>query len=132
MPSIEEFENFIEAQGGNAGLADKMGVSPATVSAWRTGRNNIKLEYKRLLREKLKYAGKFPDEGDRPITPEDLQALGRDLVRVVNQSEGRLSEEIQTLGAILFRIQERLGLLSDNSEARPSRKNPNPSNTDLP
>jgi hypothetical protein len=52
------------------------------------------------LREKFRelgYEGDFPEPGDEAVTQEDLQALGRDLVKVVNHAHLDLAEQIQAL-----------------------------------
>lgn len=111
MPKFETFEGWLkEKWGSQAALAEKLSVNQNTISSWKTGRSRIHPEYQKELR-KLGYDGPFP-EGNKEVTQEDLQMLGRDLVRMLDQAEGRLSLENQAIGAVLQRILLRVEQIS--------------------
>jgi hypothetical protein len=117
FPLFESLEDWIEKRWETqAALGEELGVAANTVSQWVSGKSRIKPPIRKKM-VALGYNGPFP-EATRPVTNDDLQALGRDLVGVVGSSEKRLSKEIQTLGAILHRIQEQLGQPSGSPEAR--------------
>lgn len=106
MPNFENFENWMKEKWGNqSALAQELGVNQNTVSSWKTGRSRVHPDFQAKLRE-LGYDGPFPD-GRQEITQDDLQALGRDLVRVMNHGHEDLKRDIQILGAALQELLKR-------------------------
>lgn len=86
-------------------MADKIGEPRPTYQAWESGR----IQFPPLIQEKiikLGYDGPFP-EGNKEVTQEDLQALGRDLLRVQNHAHEDLKRDIQALGAALQELLKR-------------------------
>lgn len=111
MSKFESLEDWIDKKWGTQGaLAEKLGMAQNTISSWVSGRSRIKPPIQGKLKS-LGYDGPFP-EGNKEITQDDLQALGRDLVRMLNQAEGRLSLENQALGAVLQQILLRVERIS--------------------
>lgn len=119
MPNLAEFEEFVKTQGGNEGLAVKMKVAPATVSAWRTGRNNIKPEYKRVMTEDLGYAGRYPDEVGGGVTREDFESLREEFRTQVAWLREELRKENKALAALLQQALKQLGQLPENNPEAP-------------
>jgi hypothetical protein len=110
--SLREFRKFKQLSQEDFGRKIGLGEKWRNYPNWETGRAPFPPDVQAKI-VKLGYDGPFPEVGAE-VTREDLQALGRDLVRVMDQSEGRLSKEIQSLGAVLARIQEMLGQLSNS------------------
>ncbi len=107
MPKFENLETWIDVKwGSQIALGEKIGVAGNTVSQWLSGKSRIKPLIQDKLR-KLGYDGPFP-EGNKELTQDDLQALGRDLVRVTNHSHEDLKRDIQALGAAVQEILKRL------------------------
>lgn len=107
MQKFESLEDWIEKKWGTQGaLAEKIGMAQNTISAWLSGKSRIKPPIQKKL-QALGYNGPFPEMG-KEITAEDLQALGRDVVRSIDQAEARLGQQIQVLAGLLQEIQNAL------------------------
>lgn len=107
MPKFESLEDWIEKKWGTQGaLAAKLNMAQNTVSAWLVGKSRIKPQIQAKIKA-LGYDGPFP-EGNKHLTQDDLQALGRDLVRVTNHAHEDLKRDIQALGAAVQEILKRL------------------------
>jgi len=106
MHKFENFESWMKEKWGNqSSLAQELGVNQNTVSSWKTGRSRIHPDFQAKLRA-LGYDGPFP-EGHQELTQDDLQALGRDLVRLMNHAHEDLKRDIQAVGAMLQELLRR-------------------------
>jgi hypothetical protein len=118
MPKFENFDKWVEEKYESwAGLAEKLGVSKNTVSLWRLGKSQIKGKWEKKIRV-LGYDGPLPKPAE-PVTAEDLQALGRDLMKHADQKALDLGQQIQTLGAAVARVLELLGAAKENPKGSP-------------
>jgi transcriptional regulator with XRE-family HTH domain len=108
MPKFENFDRWVEEKHGSwAGLAERLGVSKNTVSLWRLGKSQIKGKWEKKIRA-LGYDGPLPKPAE-PVTAEDLQALGRDLMKHADQHRTEIGLQIQTLAVAVARALELLG-----------------------
>jgi len=108
MPKFEEFGKWIEDKyESQTNFAEKLKVSKNTVSLWCLGKSQIKGKWEKKIRA-LGYNGPLPKPAE-PVTAEDLQALGRDLVKAGEGLHRDLKQEIQTLGAALQKVLIQLG-----------------------
>jgi transcriptional regulator with XRE-family HTH domain len=103
---------------GDAAVA--LGVPRPTYQTYESGRSEVPQELQPKFRE-LGFEEEFPEAGDEGVTQEDLQALGRDLSRIVGNAEESLSEQIQVLrdenmalGAALQELLKRTEHLSES------------------
>jgi transcriptional regulator with XRE-family HTH domain len=108
MPKFESLEDWIDKKWITQGaLGEKLGVASNTVSQWVSGKSRIKPPMQAKIRA-LGFDGPFP-EGRQEVTQEDLQALGRDLQRVVGYAHEDLKQDILTLGAAVQELLKRFG-----------------------
>lgn len=106
MPKFESLEDWIDKKwGSQLALGEKLGVAGNTVSQWLSGKSRMKPPIQAKIKA-LGYDGPFP-EGSKEVTQEDLQALGRDLIRVVNHAHLDLKADIQALGAAVQELLKR-------------------------
>ena len=107
MQKFANLEEWIDKKWGTQGaLAEKLGMAQNTISSWLSGRSRIKPPIQKKLMD-LGYNGPFP-EGNKDVTPEDLQGLGRDLAKLVNYAHEDLKRDILVLGAAVQELLKRI------------------------
>lgn len=97
-------------------FAELIGEPRGTYQAYESGRSAIPAP----VQAKIKAEGfteEFPEAGAAEITPDDLQALGRDLARKIDYAHEDLKRENQALGAALAAVLIELRALQGNRQA---------------
>lgn len=115
MAKFEDFDRWIEDKyESKTNFAEKIKVSKNTVSLWCMGKSQIKGKWEKKIRA-MGYDGPLPKPSE-PVTAEDLQALGRDLVKVGEAHRDRVIQEIQVLGAAVRKALAQLGVPLENPQ----------------
>lgn len=110
--SLREFRKFKQLSQEDLGRKLGLGEKWRNYPNWETGRSPFPPDIQTKI-VKLGYDGPFPEVGGE-VTREDLQALGRDIQKLVNHAHVDLRLEIQTLAA---EVQKALKLLSRQPES---------------
>lgn len=83
-----------------------------TYQAYESGRSSIPPDVQGKIRNEG-FSGAFPEVGETEVSPDDLQALGRDLDRKIDYAHEDLKKDIRavaaTLAALLAKLEAREG-----------------------